>query len=393
MYTEHFGFNSLPFENVPDPKFFFNQGNHSRVHKQIAQSLTAGRGLMVVTGPMGSGKTTMSQMLIAEFSNDFKMIWVAMPPENSADLFLFLALELGLNPTSTERTFILREIREALVNNREEGIKCFVIIDESHLMSEDTINGLRLLNNLETGSIKLIQILLLGQEELLDLTNKPENEHFKQRIATLETLSSMNSKSINKYINHRLQIAGGDTTLFYETGLKSLILAFGAGSTPRTINSLCDKTFNICFQKGKKRIDIDDVYTAAEHMGLQKNVFLYKVELKQKQEKLEGKIDQEIDKDYQIQKASQNEPDPKSSKLPPELYNKRKTTKKRKRPTTRISPKASKKHSKIGDPKKHKASIIMLTTSIITFIVSIAFYIQKCQGPDLLTCLHLLFRI
>ncbi|MDH4319593.1 MAG: ATPase, T2SS/T4P/T4SS family, partial [Desulfobulbaceae bacterium] len=174
MYAKYFGLKMLPFENVPDPAFFFNQGTHSRIRNRITESLRAGRGLIVVTGPMGSGKTTLSQMLVSDFNEQIQLIWMAMPPDDSMDLFIFIAQELGLKPESNERTFILRDIREELLQRNRKNRKCIVIMDESHLMSDDVINGIRLLNNLEHGSIKLVQILLLGQEEILNIIDRPE---------------------------------------------------------------------------------------------------------------------------------------------------------------------------------------------------------------------------
>ena len=225
MYAKHFGLKMLPFENVPDPAFFFNQGAHSRIRNRITESLRAGRGLIVVTGPMGSGKTTLSQMLVPDFNEEIQLIWMAMPPDDSMDLFIFIAQELGLKPESNERTFILRDIREELLQRNRQKRKCIVIVDESHLMSDDVINGIRLLNNLEHGSIKLVQILLLGQEEILNIIDRPELEHFKQRIASVEILDQMDPASIKKYISHRMLVAGGGGEIFSETGCEALARA------------------------------------------------------------------------------------------------------------------------------------------------------------------------
>ena len=181
MYVQHFNLNLLPFENVPDPLFFYDQGDHARIRKQISGSLQSGRGLIVVTGPIGSGKTTLSQMIKSDFPDNIKLIWMAEPPASSSDLYLFLAQELGIQPSSSEKTFVMRDIRNALLRINAEGKKCLVIVDESHLMTEDVINGIRLLNNLEEGSLKLIQLLLLGQDELMEKINRPEMAPFKQR--------------------------------------------------------------------------------------------------------------------------------------------------------------------------------------------------------------------
>lgn len=285
MYTQHFNLSALPFENVPDPLFFYNQGDHARIRKQISGSLQSGRGLVVVTGPMGSGKTTLSQMIKADFPESIQLIWMAEPPASSSDLYLFLAQELGLEPSSSEKTFVMRDIRNALLRINTEGKKCLVIIDESHLMTDDVINGVRLLNNLEEGSLKLIQLLLLGQEELMEKINKPAMEPFRQRIAALETLGKMDVDAVRKYISHRIKVAGGTPDLISDTGWEAFSIAFHVGGTPRTINSLCDRAFSVAYERDKHTIDAHDVYEATQRLGLRTDVFHYIISLKSKERK------------------------------------------------------------------------------------------------------------
>ena len=100
MYTEHFHLKMLPFENVPDPVFFFDAGDHARVRARVENSLRVGRGLAIVTGPIGSGKTTLSQIIKSDFENGIHLIWIAEPPRNSMELFRFIAQELGLSPSN-----------------------------------------------------------------------------------------------------------------------------------------------------------------------------------------------------------------------------------------------------------------------------------------------------
>jgi len=380
MYTEHFHLTLLPFENVPDPRFFFDHGDHARVHNRIKDSLRAGRGLMVVTGPIGSGKTTLSQMIISEFSSDIRLIWIAEPPGNSMDLYLFIAQELGLKPSATERTFVIRDIREALLRINSEGGKCLVIIDESHLMADDTLNGIRILNNLEEGSTKLIQILMLGQEELMKIINRPEMEPFRQRIATLEVLGKMNTDRIRKYISHRIEVAGGSPSIFADTGWVAVDKAFASGSTPRVINSLCDRSLIAAFEKEKTIVEVDDVYEAAKGMGLEKEIFFYVVELKKKQ------------KQEQVPSPGEN-----SSKEKPEApgegpnvsnkidleYGMRKS----------VISQPAQELTDIGlsipekDQKGLKIPLSYLLLSIAALIFSVFFYCQRSGSTDLMTCL------
>jgi general secretion pathway protein A len=285
-YIKSFGLKKLPFENVPDPKFFFDEGDYARIYNRITASLKAGRGLMIVTGPIGSGKTTMSQMIKSDFSNNMKLIWMTEPPINSTDLFLFISQELGLTPSTSERVFVLRDIRAALLKISSEGNKCLMIIDESHLMADDVLDGIRILNNLEDGSTKLIQILLLGQMEIMEKINRPEMKPFKQRIAALEIIGQMDADRIRNYISYRIEVAGGDPSIFTDTGWEAVVLASGTGGgIPRIINTLCDRSLNVALEREKTIVDIDDVSEVAEGMGIDKEIFHYKIALRSKEKK------------------------------------------------------------------------------------------------------------
>ncbi|GBE03395.1 hypothetical protein BMS3Abin09_00310 [bacterium BMS3Abin09] len=366
MYTEHFGLKMLPFENVPDPVFFFDEGEHARIRQRITESLKAGRGLVVVTGPIGSGKTTLSQMIKSYFSSKLQLIWMAMPPVNRMDLYMFIARELGLTPSSTETVFVINEIRDALLKINSEDGKCMIIIDESHMIADDVLDAIRILNNLEEGSLKLIQILLLGQDELMDIIKRPEMEPFRQRIATLEMIGKMDTDRIKKYVSHRIQIAGGDDSIFSETGWEALCKAFGSGNTPRTINSLCDKSLNIAFERGKNAVDVDDIYDVAKGMGLSREVFHYRLELMKK-----GK-----------DAASTKEHDPvkdETSPSAPLLTG-----------DVDVTSTSSPDISKI-DRKSLKIPLLVLFVSIVTFIMSISSYCDTSGSSSIMTCLQQLF--
>ncbi|ALQ52117.1 ExeA family protein [Nitrosomonas ureae] len=400
MYAQHFNLKLLPFENVPDPLFFYDHGDHARIRKQISGSLQSGRGLIVVTGPIGSGKTTLSQMIKADFPESIQLIWMAEPPANSTDLYLFLAQELGLQPTSSEKTFVMRDIRNALMTINTEGKKCLVIIDESHLMSEDVLNGIRLLNNLEEGSIKLIQLLLLGQDELMEKINKPEMIPFKQRIAALESLGKMTTDGVLKYITHRIQVAGGNPNLISATGWEAISIAFSAGGTPRTINSLCDRSFNVAYERNKSVIDAKDVYEATQRMGLITDVFHYIIMLnneERKKQESQDIADQSVQEAVVPKTTSSTEQPPSPNikkaeqKINPIMYE------------IPVIPRAKidisdKSYDEIANAIKAKyeqknlqISVALLLVSLTTFLISIFYFCHRSDSDGLLECLtHLL---
>ncbi len=275
MYKELLSLKKLPFENVPDPDFFFDSGDYARIHENIATSIEAGRGLMVVTGPVGSGKTTLSQMVMKEYGDSLNIIWMAEPPENSIDILSFLGRELGISSTEENRVFLIDMIRTALSGSEK---RCLLIMDEAHLMSDEVASTLKTLNNLELLSKKFIQILLLGQEELIDFINKPEMEAFKQRIASLEVLGRMQRSETKAYIQYRLDKAGGEPDIFTDAALQAI--ASGSGGVPRLINTLCDKALSYAASKDSKTADVEDVYDAAQGLTDRKEIFQMMLSIK-----------------------------------------------------------------------------------------------------------------
>jgi MSHA biogenesis protein MshM len=386
MYTEHFNLNLLPFENVPDPLFFYDYGDHALIRKQISGSLQSGRGLIVVIGPIGSGKTTLSQMIKFDFPENIKVIWMGEPPANSNNLYLFLAQELGLQPSSSEKTFIMRDIRNALLTLNSEEKKCLIIMDEAHLMSDDVINGIRLLNNLEEGSIKLIQVLLLGQEDLTEKINRPEMESFKQRIAALEILGKMNVDTIRKYVSHRIQMAGGTPALISDTGWEALSIAFSTGGTPRTINSLCDRSFLVAFEKEKLVVDAQDIYEATQRMGLITNVFHYICLLNTRGIKSQESLPAADKPVLEPATSDKGQPSPsitrKAEQISKGAINEVPDISGIRKGVAELSP---------VDQKGLKVPVTLLLLSIATFTLSVSFFCHRADSTGFLGCLIELF--
>ena len=273
MYTNHFSLQSLPFENVPDPAYFFDQGDYNRVLSRMIDSLRAGRGLMVVAGPIGTGKTTLSQKVMASVPEKTRIIWLGEPPDNSEELLLFLTQELHIRHESSGRIFVLRDIKECLLKIHNEGNRCLLIMDEVHKISDDALECIRLLNNLEQGGIKFIQIFLLGQEEFLVKLSRPELESFKQRIAWLETLGKMTPAQTHKYILHRLKVAGSQSRIFTDDAMEAIIDA--TRGTPRLVNTFCDRALRVSYESNKTIVDLSSVRRAADDIGLGTEVFLW----------------------------------------------------------------------------------------------------------------------
>jgi general secretion pathway protein A len=315
-------------------------------------------------------------MIRPSISDNTKLIWMAEPPGNTRDLMIFLIQELGLKPSPTKKIFVLRDIRDALLKINSEGGKCLMIIDESHLISDDTLNGIRLLNNLEEGSTKLIQVLLLGQEELVETIRKPEMEPFKQRVAALEIIGKMNADKVREYVSHRIQVAGGDPSILTDTAWEAINVAFDTGGIPRTINTLCDQTFIVAYERNKAKIDAHDVYEATKIIGLKTDVFHYIVELKAKERKEQMQSADRSDSVDETERLS-SEPDGKSEK-----------TVTRYKRIERESPRSTRPFMWETEWKVIKVPLLFLVISIVLLVFSIFFYCNRSPSSDLVACLR-----
>ena len=275
------------------------------------------------------------------------------------------------------------QIREALLKIQAEGTRCLVIIDESHLMTDDVVNGIRMLNNLEEGSLKLIQILLLGQEELLAIINRPEMEPFKQRIATLEIVGKMNTERMHHYISHRIHVAGGEASLFADTGWEAMDRAFNGGGTPRIINSLCDRSLTVACERGKKSVDVDDVYEAAQGLGLQKEIYFYKISLKQKER--EPHSQPAVKDTAPLTDRIAGEPQGKEAAAEPVRQENKKPLPKTAGTLPKETPAPFNLDERDGKPLM--MPVLLLLVSIAALAGSLFFYCSRAGSPDLPACI------
>lgn len=279
MYRKHFGLKALPFENVPDPAFFFDEGDYHRVLTRMADAVAAGRGLLAVAGPIGAGKTTVSQRLMADLPEGAALIWLAEPPATDLELLRFIAHELDIETGPDEsRVFLLRDIRKTLLGLLGDGQSALMVIDESHLANDEVLECIRLLNNLEEGPAKLLQVILLGQPEIMTRLEQPDMENFRQRIAGLEQIGTMDTDRLREYVRHRLQVAGAEGEVFTEQALEAVCLS--TGGVPRRTNSLCDRALRMAFEAGHESVDTEDVHRAAVDLGMGRETMHYIVRLR-----------------------------------------------------------------------------------------------------------------
>jgi len=267
MYQKYFNLNSLPFENSPDPDFFFMGHRYREILALMIHGVVSRKGLICISGPIGSGKTTLATVLTGYLPADALVINMAHPKASPGEMLIYLARQLGLTEYPETPLLLTEAIRQELVKLDSTDRHCVLIIDESQYMSDALMQEIVVLTNLETPLRKLIQILMLGQKEFVTKLNRPELRQLKHRIFVTRSLAAMDPEQTFQYIRHRLQVASGDPAIFSTDALE-LIFKY-SGGIPRLINRLCDAALLGAFTAQNQSVEEEEVRKANVDLGME----------------------------------------------------------------------------------------------------------------------------
>lgn len=262
MYTEHFGLQEQPFGLTPNTQFFLNTKAHHEAFNMLQIALANGEGFIKVVGEVGTGKTMLCRKLLNSLGDDYYTAYIPNPFLDPLALYKALAEELGITGDSQDGINEYQQgINRRLIELVGEGKKVVLVIDEAQALSENTLEALRLISNLETESCKLIHIVLFGQPELDSLLAKDSLRQLRQRISFAYQLDALNESTSRDYIQHRLSTAGyNGQQLFADASIKTLYRA--SAGVPRLINILCHKALMCAYGKGDKQVNADHVKAA-----------------------------------------------------------------------------------------------------------------------------------
>ncbi len=264
MYKSYFHLSHYPFHNTPDPEFYFNSLSHREALATMAYGVQEGKGFVLIIGDVGTGKTMLAQALKRDLGEKYLLIEIGHPWVTPEDVLSAICTRLGLSAVEREDPALMEIIKRKLIEMDEQGQRVVLVIDEAHQLPERTLEGIRLLSNIETTTRKLIQIVLLGQEELSTILGQYSLRQLQQRIAFSYQLLSLSEQETEEYIHHRLRVAGGNVSLFPKACV-ALIHAEASGS-PRVINQLCDNCLLIAFGKNIPAVDVETVREAIERL-------------------------------------------------------------------------------------------------------------------------------
>ena len=255
MYLDFFQLTKEPFHVTPDPEFLFLSESHRQALAAIVYGVKKRKGLITITGPVGSGKTTILRTFLKNSeATRFKVIYVFDPAVPFSTLVARLCEEFGIREAHHDVPRAVEMLYLSLAEEYRTGLTVVLIIDEAQNMPVDTLERLRMLSNFETTEDKLLQIVLCGQPELEDLFEAPLLRSLKQRRAIRASILPLKKKEAIGYIRHRLSRAGAaDTSLFSGRAMKMLVKE--AKGIPRTLNILCDNALATSYAYGKRHID------------------------------------------------------------------------------------------------------------------------------------------
>ncbi len=265
MYLSYYGLGNHPFTISPDPNFLYL----SEVHKEGLAHLTYGvsqrKGFVVITGEVGTGKTTLIHALLANIPQKVRLAFISNPTLTRDDFFYLLADAYQLGAVDNKARFLI-EFTHFLEKAYEQDENVVLIVDEAHCLTEELLEEIRLLSNLETPHNKLVNIILVGQPELDAKLKSPKLRPLKQRITLYYHLPSMNREETVQYVKNRLLKAGaGDLGIFSDRALE-LIYDYTKG-VPRLINILCDRCLLTGFVKNCKCIDDTIIEECAQELN------------------------------------------------------------------------------------------------------------------------------
>jgi MSHA biogenesis protein MshM len=261
MYLQHFGLREAPFRITPHTEFFFAGANRGATLEALLYAITAGEGMVKVTGEVGSGKTMLCRVLMERLPPTVETIYLAVPSLTRDEMLAAIAADLDIETAGANTTKLVRALQERLIDMHAQGKQVVALIDEAHAMPLATLEEIRLLSNLETEKDKLLQIVLFGQPELDQHLALPHMRQLKERITHSFVLGPLPSRDVSEYVNFRLRAAGYHGPALFGPDALRLIAEASEGLT-RRINIYADKTLLAAFAAGTHSVSADHARAA-----------------------------------------------------------------------------------------------------------------------------------
>ncbi|HEX7113590.1 MAG TPA: AAA family ATPase [Steroidobacter sp.] len=265
MYLELFKLNELPFRLTPDPAFLYLSKHHARAKAYMESTIWFTDGFVVITGEIGSGKTTLIETFLKELEKDVVVAQINQTQVSAIEFLQSVLVQFGFQPFRMKKAELLSTLNEFLVEQYANGRRVLLIVDEAQNLSNKVLEEIRLLSGVETTKEKVLRIILAGQPELNDKLNSPMLVQLAQRIRLRFHLTALSKTDTAAYIQHRLEVAGSQGRQIFEPDTFPLIYRY-TGGIPRLINTLCDTAMMAAFAQDKDVVTLEHVRAAIEEL-------------------------------------------------------------------------------------------------------------------------------
>ena len=267
MYSEFFELDAEPFRVNPDPRFLYLSEGHREALATLVYAVHERKGFIVITGEVGTGKTTVLNALLHRVDPDVQTAFVFNTALSTEDFFSCLFEELEIEPLEPFRkSGVLRRLNAHLIDRLEKGKKTLLIVDEAQNLSTELLEEIRMLSNLETPESKLLQIVLVGQPELGERLDRPELRQLRQRVELRHEIEPLTLDETSEYVQDRLVVAGHPKGDLFTGGAIAEIYRRARG-IPRVINVICDNALLIAFGRDATRVTQAIAREAARDLG------------------------------------------------------------------------------------------------------------------------------
>jgi general secretion pathway protein A len=265
LYYDLFGLTEQPFRLSPDPQFLFASKQHARAKSYMESTIWLADGFVVITGEIGSGKTTLIECFLNELPDDVTLALVSQTQLSPVEFLQAVLVEFGFEPFRKDKVELLAMLKDFLVSQYTKGKKVLLVIDEAQNLSKKVLEEIRLLSGIETQKEKVLRIILAGQPELGDTLDSPRLEQLAQRVRLRFHLGRLSRTETREYVEHRLRVAGsGDREIFTPEALRLVFLY--SGGVPRLINILCDTALLCAFAIEQTTVDETIIAAAVEEL-------------------------------------------------------------------------------------------------------------------------------
>jgi len=266
LYCKFYNLTERPFNVTSDPAFFFLSQKHKEALSHLLYGTTQRKGIIAITGEIGTGKTTLCRYFLNQLGPDVKTAFILNPYFSEIQLLEAIIKDFGIAIKDKSRLSFVAQLNKFLLRESESGNNVVLIIDEAQNLKPQQLEQVRLLSNLETDKNKLLQIVLAGQPELNRKLNMPGLRQLQQRIMVRYHITPLEKDEVAEYIRYRLNIAGAMDKIHFTDEVIKVIFEFSSG-TPRLINMLCDRALLAGFIQEAYLIDLNIINRCVEEIG------------------------------------------------------------------------------------------------------------------------------